>query len=257
MHAILDQRNLKVLLKLARTRLRFVGLPIVHPKVLRELPHDREAHTQGLLMHQGHLYESTGLVGHSSLRVLDPDSGEIKRKVGVEGHWLEGIAIIDNSLIALTYTSEMALRFDLPDLTLVGETPYQGEGWGLTSDGSDLLMTDGSSCISRVDTDFRTLETLEVTYRGQPRTGLNDLAVRGDRIFVSILWDSVLLEVSKQTGRLERVIDCAVIVRRSGRQSAREVFNGIAYASASDSFFVTGKHWPRLFEIKIPAPEER
>ena len=257
MHRISDQASLKVLLKRARTRMRFIGLPIVRPKVLRELPHDREAHTQGLLVHQGRLYESTGRVGHSSLRVLDPDSGEIERKVVVEGHWLEGIAIVGDCLISLTYTSQTALRFSLPDLALVGEFPYRGEGWGLTSDGLDLLMTNGGSSISRMDADCRTLETVEASYRGRPLSGLNDLAVRGDRILVSMLWDSVLLELSKRTGNPERVVDCAEIVQRSGRASSRDVFNGIAYASESDSFFVTGKHWPRLFEIEIPAPKEQ
>ena len=111
---------------------------------------------------------------------------------------------------------------------------------------------EGSSCILRRDADFRILETMEVSWRGRPLTGLNDLAVRGDRILVGMLWDSVLLEVSKRTGGLERVIDCAEIVRRSGRQSSGDLFNGIAYSPDSDSFFVTGKHWPRLFEIAIP-----
>ena len=254
MYAVSDQRRLKWLLKRVLVRLRFLGIPIVRPNVLRELPHDRDAHTQGLLMHQGELFESTGLVGQSSLRVLDPDSGEIKRKVRVEDHWLEGIAIIGGDLIALTYTSEKALRFSLPDLALIGETPYRGQGWGLTSDGPDLLMTNGSSCIARVDADFHRLETLEASFNGRPLTRLNDLAVRGERVLVSILWDSLLLELSKRTGDLERVIDCAEIIRHSGRAGSRDVFNGIAYASASDSFFVTGKHWPRLFEIEIPPP---
>ena len=117
-------------------------------------------------------------------------------------------------------------------------------------------MTNGSSVLARVDADFRALETVEVSHRGRQLNGLNDLAVRGERIFLNVLFDSLLLEVSKRSGRLLRVVDCAEIVRRSGRRDFHDSFNGIAHAPASDSFFVTGKHWPTLFEIRIPAPRQ-
>ena len=256
MFAISDRRKLKWALKRLLTTWRFRGCPVVRPRILRELPHDDEAHTQGLLWHQGQLIESTGLMGHSSLRFLQPETGQIERRIAVEGYWLEGIAIIDNVLTALTYTSEEALHFSLPNLALTGTTPYRGQGWGLTSDGASLLMTNGSSVIKRVDAEFQTLESVEVSHRGRHLNGLNDLAVRGERMYVNVLFDSLLLEVSKRSGELKRVVDCSQIVRHSGRRDYHDSFNGIAHAHPSDSFFVTGKHWPRLFEITIPAPGE-
>ena len=243
----------KWLLKSELTRWRFPGVSLVRPSIIRVLQHDSEAHTQGLVWHEGRLIEATGLVGQSSLRVLDPENGAILNSRSVSEHWLEGIAAIDETIVALTYTSELALRFSLPDLMLVDQTPYKGEGWGLASDGQSLFMTNGSARIANVNRAFQPLDMTELSHAGRALTGLNDLEVRGEWFYVQLPFDSILLEVSKKTGRLNRIIDCGEVVRRSGRRSFQDAFNGIAYRRTTGTFFVTGKHWPHLFEIAIPA----
>ncbi len=242
----------KWLLKSGLMRWRFRGVPIVRPSILRVLQHDVEAHTQGLAWHDDSLIESTGLVGRSSLRVLDSETGAILHRQPVTEHWLEGIAAIEGTIVALTYTSERALHFSWPDLTPMGETAYGGEGWGLASDGQSLFMTNGSARIARVDSAFQPLAALNVSHAGRALTELNDLEVRDDRLYVHRLFDSILLEVSIKTGELCRIVDCGEVVRRSGRESFRDAFNGIAYRPGTGTFFVTGKHWPTLFEIAIP-----
>ena len=256
MLSIPDSSPGKWLLKSGLMRWRFRGVPVVRPNTLRVLQHDREAHTQGLVWHDDSLIESTGLVRQSSLRVLDPENGAILSNRPVSGHWLEGVAAIDETLFALTYTSELALSFSLPDLTLVGQSSYKGEGWGLASDGQSLFMTNGSARIAKIDRAFQSLDAIELSYAGQSLTRLNDLDVCDDQLYVQQLFDSILLEVSAKTGCLIRIVDCGEIVRRSGRRSFQDAFNGIAYRPISGTFFVTGKHWPHLFEIVIAPSAE-
>jgi glutaminyl-peptide cyclotransferase len=227
------------------------GLATIRPTVLREIAHDPGAHTQGLAYAEGQLYESTGLVGASTLRRLDLQSGDVRQMVRVADVWAEGIAASAGSMVQITYTEGLAMRYRLPTLEPEGSFGYPGEGWGLAADDEGFVMSDGSDTLRLLDARFQLRSRLYVRLAGRPLRGLNDLEYVDGHIFACVLWHSDIYEIDAQSGDVVRLIDCSEIVRRSGRASYRDVLNGIAHAPDRRSYFVTGKQWPRLFEIRI------
>jgi glutaminyl-peptide cyclotransferase len=223
-------------------------------EVLRVAPHDREAFTQGLLLHEGRLYESTGLHGRSSLRQVDRASGEVLRQIRLDPiFFAEGLARVGNRLIQITWKEEVALVYDLQTLERVDQLRYSGEGWGLCYDGERLIMTDGSANLTMRDPQtFAAIGTVAVTLEGRSMERLNELECVGDRVYANVWMTDLILRIDPRSGRVEAVIDASNLLSPEERRTA-DVLNGIAYDPEQDVFLITGKLWPRLFEVRFVA----
>ena len=250
--AALARLGLVPLARRAARMIRAPGVPTIRPTVLRVIAHDPAAHTQGLAYADGELYESTGLADASTLRRLDVESGAVRQLIPVPGVWAEGIAIVDGELLQLTYTEGRALRYRLPALEPTGCLWYDGEGWGLAATHDGFVMSDGSAVLQLRSRRFERLGEVHVTLAGRPLDGLNDLEFVDDRIYACALWHTDVYEIDARSGDVHRVIDCSELVERSRRAGHRDVLNGIAFAPDRGTFFVTGKHWPSLFEVRLP-----
>ncbi|MFY9823252.1 MAG: glutaminyl-peptide cyclotransferase [Thermoanaerobaculia bacterium] len=227
-------------------------------KVLATRHHDPAAFTQGLLVHAGSLYESTGLYGSSSLREVEPVSGAVKRKVVVPSEFFaEGLALVDDRLIQLTWKEQKALVYKLADFSRVGELRYEGEGWGLCWDGKRLVMTDGSDKLT-----FRDPKTLaflgEVTVTRADRMGervleLNELECVDGVVYANVWQTDDILRIDPKDGWVTAVIDASGLLTPEERQKV-DVLNGIAWDPQRKIFLITGKLWPKLFEVTfVPA----
>ncbi len=238
--------------KYALTAISHWGLPRVEPVIIKMMQHDTSTFTQGLAYYNGHLYESAGGKGTSTLRCLDPTSGQIRSVVPIAGDFAEGIAIYDNRLYQLSWKSEKARVFRLPDLELVEELRYDGEGWGLASGPAAMVMSNGTGALRFVDGAFRTARQMRVTLNRLPTRRLNDLEWVGDAIYANVLFRSEIWEISAHSGRVIRTIDCCSLAARAARRDVEHTLNGIAYNPDRGTFFVTGKCWPYLFEVQVP-----
>jgi glutamine cyclotransferase len=224
-------------------------------KVIRSFAHDPQAFTQGLAFHAGRLYESTGLVGRSSLRRIDPATGAVLAQVPLEGSLFgEGLAVADGRLVQLTWTGGRALRWSVDRLSPEGEWRYAGEGWGLCSDGSQFVMSDGSDRLVRRD--LRTFEaTGSVGVRDPegPVSHLNELECVGDAVYANVWQTSRIARIDARSGDVTAWIEAAGLLTRAQARQA-DVLNGIARLP-SGRFVLTGKLWPRAFEVEfVPAP---
>lgn len=250
--AILERLHLKRFARDTLRALRAPGIPRVKPEVVRVLRHDSTVHTQGLAYAEGHLYESTGLVGHSTLRRIDIESGAVRDNHAVPDVWAEGIAVHQSQLVQLTYTEETAIVYRLPSLNIERTFRYKGEGWGLAASGDGYVMSNGSHILTFRDAEFEAGASLEVLLAGRPLTGLNDLECAYGKIYANVHFHNDIYEISPQTGEVLRIIDCAKIVDRARQGIPALVLNGIAFVPDRNSFFVTGKRWPMLFELQWP-----
>jgi glutamine cyclotransferase len=227
-------------------------------RVVHAYPHDPQAFTQGLIYMDGHLYESTGLNGHSSLRMVDLESGRILQLLNVPGQYFaEGLAPWGSTLIQLTWENHVALVYDRFSFRLLRTVPYSGEGWGLTQDGKDLILSDGSSTLHILDPatlrEVRRLTVTQSAAKGNaiPVSQLNELEYIHGQIYANIWHTDRIARISPTTGKVLGWIDLSGLLPESQRSSPEAVLNGIAYDSAHDRLFVTGKLWPKLFEIKV------
>lgn len=217
--------------------------------------HDTDAFTQGLLWHDGKLYESTGRYGHSTLRRVDLATGRVEQEVAVDGaYFAEGLARVDNRLFQLTWQNHKALVYDLDSFELVGEFDYETEGWGLCYDGTDLVMSDGSSTLFfRDPTDFSVRREVQVLKAGRPLRHLNELeCVEGD-VYANVWQRDEIVRIDPRSGSVEASIRVEGLLDRDERRGT-DVLNGIAYLPDSRRFLITGKFWPATFEVDF---EER
>jgi glutamine cyclotransferase len=225
-------------------------------QVLHNYPHDRQAFTQGLVYADGHLYESTGLEGHSSLRMEDLETGRILQFQDVPKYFAEGLTNWGSTLIQLTWQSHIALVYDRFSFHLLRTLPYTGEGWGLTQDGKSLILSDGTATLSFLDpTTFRVQRRITVRDHGNPVAQLNELEYIHGQIYANIWHSDRIVRISPATGKVLGFIDLTGLLPASDRTDPEAVLNGIAYDAGHDRLFVTGKLWPKLFEIKVfPEP---
>jgi glutamine cyclotransferase len=227
-------------------------------KVLATRHHDPAAFTQGLLIHEGSIYESTGLYGSSSLREVDPISGAVKRKVDVSSeHFAEGLALVDDRLIQLTWQEQKALVYKLAGFEPAGELRYEGEGWGLCWDGKRLVMTNGSDKLTFRDPNtFAFLGEVTVTRAdrmGEQVLNLNELECVDGAIYANVWQTDDILRIDPSNGRVTAVIDASGLLTPEERQKT-DVLNGIAWDPQRKIFLITGKLWPKLFEVVfVPA----
>ena len=225
-------------------------------RVVQSFPHDRDAVTQGLLIHRGQLFESAGGYGQSSVRRVDLHSGKPTRETRIADElFAEGLAAVGDKLYQLTWRAGFGLIHDAQTLSQSGRFAYSGEGWGLTWDGDRFVMSDGTANLRFLDG-----ESLEETHRisvqasGEPVAALNELEFVEGYIFANVWRTTRIAIVDPDSGRVRGWLDLAEVLPAPFRTSDVGVLNGIAYDDAGGRLFVTGKRWPRLFEIELIPP---
>lgn len=221
-------------------------------RVIRSFEHDPRAFTQGLVFHDGKLYESTGLAGYSSLRRVNPQTGAVETKVSLESTLFgEGLARVDGQLYQLTWREHRAIVWDLVTFKREREFGYEGEGWGLCFDGKSLVMSDGSDRLVRRDPrTFEKVGELLVRSGPTPVDKLNELECVGDAIYANIWQQPTIARIDARTGSVSGWIDAAGLLAPEEYRAA-DVLNGIAYLPSSGRFIITGKLWPRAFEVEF------
>lgn len=221
-------------------------------KVVAVYPHDPNAFTQGLAIAGGQLYEGTGLYGQSTIRKVDLTTGRVEKQRSINAMYFgEGIAILGDRLYELTWQHGIGIVYDLATFSQQRTFQYTGEGWGLTQDGKQLILSDGSSKLRFLDPQtFATLREIDVRDHGQPVTKLNELEYVDGEIWSNVWYDDRIARISPASGEVLGWIDLASLYPKSAR-SSEAVLNGIAYDAASKRLFVTGKNWPQLYEIAI------
>lgn len=222
-------------------------------RIVHTYPHDPRAYTQGLLYQNGYLYESTGLNGRSSLRMVDLATGRVLQNAPVPARYFaEGLASWGSTLIQLTWQSHVAFVYDRFSFRLLRTLSYPGEGWGLTGDGRTLILSDGSSTLRFLDpTTFREVRRIAVKDHGQPIDQLNELEYIHGQVYANVWHTDRIARISPASGEVLGWIDLSGLLPEDRRSDREAVLNGIAYDAAHDRLFVTGKLWPSLFEIKI------
>jgi glutaminyl-peptide cyclotransferase len=221
-------------------------------QIVRSYPHDRAAFTQGLVLDGGRLFESTGLVGQSSLREVEVATGRVIRKVDVPPPiFAEGLALSGDNLVQLTWQNGKALVYDKRNFARTGEFSYRGEGWGLCTVGSELVMSDGSANLTiRRPSDFSIIRTVAVTMDGQRVDQLNELECVAGDVYANVWMRDLIVRVDLKSGRVKERIEAPNLLSPLERQGV-DVLNGIAYDPADQTFLITGKLWPKLFRVKF------
>jgi glutaminyl-peptide cyclotransferase len=223
-------------------------------QVVHVYPHDPLAFTEGLFYLDGYLYESTGLPGQSSARKVKLETGEVVQKHEVpEQYFGEGIIAWKGKLVQLTWQTEVGFVYDLNTFETRSEFHYPGEGWSMTEDGRRIIMDDGTPQLRFWDPDtLREIGRLTVTANGEPVTNLNELEWVKGEIYANIWMTDRIARIDPKTGKVVGWIDCTGLLNPSDRvEGQTDVLNGIAYDAEHDRLFVTGKRWPKLFEIKV------
>ena len=233
--------------------------PVDGYKVVREYPHDPTAFTQGLFYLGGRLYESTGLNGLSTIREVQIEDGKVLRSVSLEPQYFgEGAVNWGDEILSLTWQDGIGFRWNRADFRPTGRFRYTGEGWGLTQDGKNVIMSDGTSELRFLDPKtMAERKRVTVTYQGQPVAMLNELEWVKGEIYANIWMGRRIARIDPDSGRVKGWIDLSGLVAENSNGDPDSVLNGIAYDEAGDRLFVTGKNWAKLFEIDIvPKPKE-
>jgi len=226
-------------------------------RIVHAYPHDQHAFTQGLVYVDGHLYESTGIRGQSSLREEELESGRIQRMQLVpDQYFAEGLTDWKNTLVQLTWQSHIAFVYDRATFRLLRTFHYDGEGWGLTHDAKSLILSDGTATIRFFDPEtFHETRRITVKDRGKPVKELNELEYIHGEIYANIWYADRIAHISPASGRVVGWIDLKGLMSRNQLTDDGAVLNGIAYDSAHNRLFVTGKLWQKIFEITL-VPEK-
>jgi glutamine cyclotransferase len=251
--------------------MRVATTPVYGYRVLQTYPHDPQAFTQGLVYHQGELLEGTGIRGASTLRRVALETGEVLQRVDLApGYFGEGITLFEDRIIQLTWTARIALVYDAVTFDRIGDFTYPTQGWGLTHDGTRLIMSDGSSTIYFRDPEtFEELGRISVTDLGTPVERLNELEFIDGEIYANVWLTDRIARISPETGQVLAWIDLTGLLRGHRRDARplferqdrvrvgaerQDVLNGIAHDAGAGRLFVTGKLWPSLFEIELVPP---
>jgi len=221
------------------------GAPTVPFEVVNRYPHDTGSFTEGLLYYNGVIYESAGLYGQSSLRKVNLTSGEVLQRIDVPpSFFAEGLVLFHDALFQMTWKENVVFKYDRETFELLNTFSNPYDGWGLTTDGTSLIMSTGSSHIYFVDpTDFTVKNSITVTNSGSPVRNLNELEYINGEIWANVWLTNKIVRIDPTTGNVNSVLDFTSIKTRGAE------FNGIAFDSVNQRIFVTGKYWPTLFEI--------
>lgn len=227
--------------------------PLIVPRVVARFPHDRAAFTEGLIWHDGALYESVGLEGQSDVRRVDLASGKVLHRARIPAaQFGEGLAAWKGTLVSLTWHDGIAHRWTAA-LKPTGTRRYEGEGWGLASDARGFVRSDGSATLTFHDPDtLKVTRRLGVTFAGRPLDQLNELEILDGAILANVWHQPFIVRIDAASGRVTGVIDLRAIVAEVGLSDPEAVANGIAWDAAKRRLFVTGKRWPTVFEIALP-----
>ena len=227
--------------------------PVYTYEVLQAWPHDRSAFTEGLTWVDHQLLESTGLNGESTLRKVDLATGQVTQRVRLPSEYFgEGSTVIGPRVFQLTWKNQKGFIYGWPGLEPAGAFAYAGEGWGLTTDGHSLIMSNGSNQIRFLDpATFQVIRSIDVFTQGRPLTQLNELEYVKGEILANIWQTAYVARIDPADGRLLGLIDFTGLLPAADRDGHEDVLNGIAYDAAGDRLFVTGKDWPKIFSVRL------
>ena len=221
-------------------------------EVVAEYPHDTGSYTQGLFFHEGQMYETTGLHGKSTLRKVDLNTGKpiIKLDFG-QKYFVEGSVVLNDNLYILTWESKVVFVYDADSLKYKSTWSYPREGWGLTTDGKQLIASEGSSILYFMDEKFSLKRRVYVKHEDRPVMWLNELEYIDGKIWANVYTSDEIVIINPKDGRVEGVIDCRGLLPKELRDTTTDVLNGIAYNPDTKKIYRTGKNWPKLYEIKL------
>jgi glutamine cyclotransferase len=222
-------------------------------EIVATYPHDPNAFTQGLFFAHGKLYEGTGLVGRSTLREVDLKSGKVLRKIDLPPHVFgEGVALHGDEIVTITWKDGAGSVFDRKSFRKTRGFAYAGEGWGITSDGARLIMSDGTDALRFFDpATLAETSRVAVTLNGKPLTRLNELEFIDGAVFANVWQTNAIVRIDPKTGAVTAVADMRGLREKLGDAPGADVLNGIAWDPKTRRLFVTGKNWPKLFEVRL------
>jgi glutamine cyclotransferase len=228
--------------------------PSIGYSILNVFPHDTSSYTQGLEFHNNELYEGTGLEEKSHLMKMDLATGKAKQKIAIPKVFGEGITILNNKIYQLTYTEHKVFVYDLATFKKIQEFEWPYQGWGLTHIGNDLVVSTGSNSLYYVDpSNFKIKKVIGVTDNNGPLGSINELEYINGSLFANIYETTYIVKINPETGKVEGRMDLGDIFQKANvpPNPNQNVLNGIAYDSAKNSLYVTGKWWPNMFEIRL------
>lgn len=221
-------------------------------EIVAEYPHDVESYTQGLFIHEGQMYESTGLHGKSTFRKVDMATGKALERLNFDKkYFVEGSVIFGDNLYILTWESKQAFIYDAHTLEYKSTWKYPREGWGITTDGKQLIASDGSANLFFMNEQFALDRKQLVTIEGRPVRWLNELEYIDGKVWANVYTAEEIVIINPKNGKVEGVVDCRGLLPRSLRTEQTDVLNGIAYDPDTHKIYLTGKNWPKLYEVRL------
>lgn len=221
-------------------------------QVVKEYPHDVTSYTQGLFFYKGQMYESTGQYGSSTFRIVDMETGKPIKKLDFnKKYFAEGSVVLGDNLYILTWESKVAFIYDANTLEYKTTYSYPREGWGITTDGKQLIASDGSSKLYFMDTTYNVTKTINVTLNGRQVRLLNELEYIDGKVWANVYTSDLIVIINPATGVVEATIDCTGLLPKQLRDANTDVLNGIAYNPDTRKTYLTGKNWKRLYEVKL------
>lgn len=221
-------------------------------EVVAEYPHDTGSYTQGLFFHEGQLYESTGLNGKSTFRKVDLATGEALEKMNFDKkYFVEGSVIWNGDLYILTWESRVAFIYDAETLEYKSSWKYPREGWGITTDGKQLIASDGTANLYFMNNNFALDRKVVVRYEEKPVRFLNELEYIDGKIWANVYTSDEIVMINPKDGKVVGVVDCRGLLPRNLRTVETDVLNGIAYNPEDGKIYLTGKNWPKLYEVRL------
>jgi glutamine cyclotransferase len=222
------------------------------PQVVASYPHDPQSYTQGLFFHEGRMYESTGQWGESTMRIVDPQTGKTLKRLDFDKkYFVEGSVILDGKLYILTWTNKLVFVYDAETFEYEKTLGYPREGWGLTTDGKQLIASDGSARLYFMDPSMKVQRTVTVRLNDRPIRYLNELEYIDGKIWANVYTSDIILIINPADGKVEATLDCTGLLPKQYADRRTDVLNGIAYNPADKKIYLTGKYWKRLFEIRL------
>ena len=221
-------------------------------EIVAEYPHDTDSYTQGLFFHDGQMYESTGVHGKSTFRKIDMETGEALERLNFDQkYFLEGSVVFGDNLYILTWESKVAFIYDAATLEYKSTWKYPREGWGITTDGKQLIASDGSANLFFMNDQFALDRKQLVTIDGRPVRWLNELEYINGKVWANVYTSDEIVIINPKNGKVEGVIDCRGLLPRELYTADTDVLNGIAYNPDTKKVYLTGKNWPKLYEVRI------
>lgn len=221
-------------------------------EVVAEYPHDTESYTQGLFFNDGQMYESTGLHGKSTFRMVDMQTGKALKRLDFDDkYFVEGSVMWKGNLYILTWETKMAFIYDAATLEYKSSWKYPREGWGITTDGKQLIASDGSAYLYFMNENFALDRKVRVTIEDRPIRFINELEYIDGKIWANVYTSDEIVIINPKDGKIQGIVDCRGLLPKELRTPTTDVLNGIAYNPADGKIYLTGKNWPKLYEVRL------